>query len=122
MSATVVFAVLGWKALLLMYIWLGSCIMAAALSRSKGYGEKAGLGTGLLLTILGPIIWLLVPPKDELAEWHKRKPWQPRGRLKESDLATMHGTEFPLDEGAAGPRLAGEGDPGAGSRPGESRD
>ena len=53
-----------------------SSIVAASLSRSKGYGEKPGLGTGLLLSVAAPIIWLFVPPKDENAEWHTRKPWQ----------------------------------------------
>ncbi len=87
MSGSLVIAALGWKALLLMYIWLGSAIIAAALSRSKGYGEKPGLGTGMLLTVLGPIIWLFVPPKDETAEWHTRKPWQRRRKPRESEMA-----------------------------------
>ena len=104
-----VFAVdIGWRAFPLLYIWLLSAIVAAELSRSKGYGEKAGLGTGLLLSLLGPIIWLFIPPKDELAEWHERKPWQ-RRKVKKHVMGQTSGT------GAA------EGDPGAGSRPGESR-
>lgn len=109
MTGFLVFAAVGWKALLLMYIWLASCIIAAELSRSKGYGEKPGLGTGLILSALGPIIWLFVPPKDETAEWHNRKPWQRRHKPRESEMAVLHGAEGP---GAAG----------AGSRPGESRD
>ncbi len=109
----VVIAALGYKALILMYIWLGSAIIASLLSRSKGYGEKPGLGTGMLLTVLGPIIWLVVPPKDETAEWHTRKPWQRRRKPTEAEMsgspASTSGT------GAAG------GTPGGGSRPGESR-
>ena len=66
---TVVLAAIGAKALYLCYIWLLSAITASELSRSKGYGEKVGLGTGLILSILGPIIWLAIPPKDENAEW-----------------------------------------------------
>src|SRR5687767_1528430 len=93
MEAVVVFAAeVGWKALLLMYIWLGSAIISASLSRSKGYGEKPGLGTGLILSFLAPIVWLFVPPKDENAEWHNRKPWQRRHRVKESELDDVHTT------------------------------
>ena len=86
MSATLIIAAIGYKALLLVYIWLLSAIVAAALSRSKGYGETAGLGTGLLLSALGPIIWLFVPPKDENAEWHTRKPWQRRHKPREDEM------------------------------------
>ncbi len=86
MSSFVVFAALGARALLLVYLWLGSAIVASILSKSKGYGEKPGLGTGLLLSVLGPIIWLFVPPKDELAEWHTRKPWSKRRKPRESEM------------------------------------
>jgi hypothetical protein len=84
---TYVLAEIGAKALYLLYIWLISAITAAELSRSKGYGEKAGLGTGLLLSLLGPIIWLAIPPKDENAEWHERKPWQRRHKPREAEMA-----------------------------------
>jgi hypothetical protein len=82
----IVIAAVGAKALWLVYLWLLSCIIAQELSRSKGYGEKLGLGTGLLLSIVGAIIWLLVPPKDETAEWHHRKPWQRRRKPRESEM------------------------------------
>ena len=52
-------ALIGAKALLLMYIWLLSAITASYLSERKGYGEKLGLAFGLLLTILGPITFHL---------------------------------------------------------------
>ena len=115
MSGSLVIAALGYKALILMYIWLGSAIVGASLSRSKGYGEKWGLGTGMLLTVLGPIIWLFVPPKDQNAEWHQRKPWQPRRKPKESEMAAMDANTTSGSNAAAG------GASGAGSRPGESR-
>ena len=57
-------------------LWLLSAIFSSELSRSKGYGEKVGLGTGLILSVLGPVIWLVIPPKDATAEWNERKPWQ----------------------------------------------
>jgi hypothetical protein len=121
----VVFAALGYKALMLMYIWLGSAIIASLLSRSKGYGEKPGLGTGMLLSIAGPIIWLFVPPKDENAEWHTRKPWQPRKKPTEAEMSELKASRATSGTSAAGGTSgtdAAGGTPGAGSRPGESRD
>ena len=84
---TPVFAAGGAIYLYLCYLWLLSAICAAELSRSKGYGEKAGLGTGLILSVLGPIIWLIVPPRDATAEWHERKPWQRRHKPREAEMA-----------------------------------
>jgi hypothetical protein len=84
---TLVLAAIGAKALFLVYIWLLSAISASELSRSKGYGEKAGLGTGLLLSILGPLIWLVIPPKDPTAEWNERKPWQKRHKPREAEMS-----------------------------------
>ena len=114
-TAFVVIAALGYKSLILMYIWLGSAIIASLLSRSKGYGEKPGLGTGMLLSFIGPIIWLFVPPKDENAEWHTRKPWQKRHKPTESEMQAASGTTATSGTSAAA------GDAGAGSRAGESR-
>jgi hypothetical protein len=83
---TPILAAVGAKALYLCYIWLLSAITASELSRSKGYGEKVGLGTGLILSILGPLIWLAIPPKDATAEWHERKPWQRRQKPREAEM------------------------------------
>jgi hypothetical protein len=69
---TFVFALLGAKALWLTYIWLGSTICASWLSGRKGYGERMGLATGLLLSLLGLIIWLLVPARAD-------SPWKRNG-------------------------------------------
>ena len=59
------FGALGALALLLLYVWLLSAIAASQLSKAKGYGEKPGLGTGLLLSIVGVIVWLLIPSKAD---------------------------------------------------------
>ncbi len=72
-------ALIGAKALLLMYIWLLSAITASYLSERKGYGEKLGLAFGLLLTVLGPIIWLIWPARAN-SKWKNLGPW---GRGKE---------------------------------------
>jgi hypothetical protein len=53
----------GW-AFWLLFLWLGSAIAASMLSDRKGYGEKWGLGTGLLLSVIGVLIWAVVPAKS----------------------------------------------------------
>jgi hypothetical protein len=68
--AIVVLAAVGAKALWLTYLWLGSSIICSLLSRRKGYSEKAGLGTGLLLSALGIIIWLVWPAKPT-SDWKR---------------------------------------------------
>ena len=62
---TPILALLGAKALYLLLAWLASAIICSFLSERKGYGEKPGLATGLLLTVLGVIAWLVVPAKDD---------------------------------------------------------
>jgi len=68
---TTVIALLGAKALWLTYIWLASCIIGSWLSDRKGYGEKPGLGTGLLLSVFGLIVWLVFPSKPG-SKWRRR--------------------------------------------------
>jgi hypothetical protein len=60
---TLVLATIGAKALYLLFIWLASAIAASELSKRKGYGEKAGLASGLLLSAVGVLIWLVIPRK-----------------------------------------------------------
>jgi hypothetical protein len=64
---TPVLALIGVKALYLLFIWLGSAIAASWLSSHKGYSEKVGLASGLLLSAVGLVIWLLVPAKPDFA-------------------------------------------------------
>ncbi len=61
-------ALIGATALYLMYGWLLCSIIASYLSGRKGYGEKIGLASGFILTILGVIIWLVWPAKAE-SDW-----------------------------------------------------
>ena len=68
---TLVFALLGAKALWLTYLWLASAIAASWLSDRKGYGSKPGLATGLLLSLVGAIIWLLFPARAD-SVWKRR--------------------------------------------------
>jgi hypothetical protein len=62
------FAVLGANALWLTYAWLLSAIVASYLSNRKGYGEKIGLASGLLLFVIGPVIWLIWPARAD-SKW-----------------------------------------------------
>jgi hypothetical protein len=71
-------AVIGAKALYFLFIWLASAIAASWLSDRKGYGEKPGLATGLLLTFVGLIIWLVWPAKD-VSRWKVQGPIPKRG-------------------------------------------
>ena len=60
---TTLLALIGVKALIYLYIWLLSAIAGSYLSDRKGYGEKPGLASGICLTIVGPIVWLIIPPR-----------------------------------------------------------
>ncbi len=73
-----VIALLGSKALWLTYGWLGSAIIASYLSNRKGYGERPGLASGLLLTVVGVVVWLLWPAKPD-SSWKLQGPLGRRG-------------------------------------------
>jgi len=74
---------IGATALWLMYAWLLAAIVASYLSGRKGYTEKAGLAAGLLLHVVGVLIWLAVPAKEH-SKW---KTIGPFGRRKAEDIA-----------------------------------
>jgi hypothetical protein len=71
---------IGANALWLMYAWLLAAIVASYLSGRKGYGEKPGLASGMLLFVIGVVIWIVWPPRPESA-W---KRYGPFGRRRES--------------------------------------
>src|SRR3954454_18024097 len=71
-EAMLIIAAVGAKAFYLLMIWLASAIGARELSKRKGYGEKVGLGTGLLLSFVGLIVWLVIPAKPE-SSWKTRR-------------------------------------------------
>jgi hypothetical protein len=72
------FALIGSKALYLLVVWLLSAIAASWLSDRKGYGEKPGLATGILLTFVGVIVWLVVPARAA-SRWKIQGPIPRRG-------------------------------------------
>ena len=67
----------GVLALYLLILWLGSAIVASYMSERKGYGNKPGLASGLLLSVVGAIAWVLVPAKKD-SDWRVIGPfpWQ----------------------------------------------
>ena len=68
-----VFALIGVKALYLTYAWLLSAVAASWLSSRKGYGEKPGLAAGLLLHLVGVVLWLLWPARQD-SRWKVQGP------------------------------------------------
>jgi fucose permease len=54
---------IGPKALYYLFGWLLSAIVAQYLSSRKGYGEKWGLASGLIVPVVGPIVWLFIPAR-----------------------------------------------------------
>jgi uncharacterized membrane protein len=56
-------ATIGMSALWLVMSWLASAIAGAWLSERKGYGERPGLACGLLLNVVGVLIWLVIPSR-----------------------------------------------------------
>lgn len=75
----IIFGLLGAAALWLLYGWLLAAIVSSYLSDRKGYGEKPGLASGLLLYPLGVIMWLVWPAR----EGSKWKTLGPFGRGKD---------------------------------------
>ena len=74
---------IGATALWLMYLWLACAIVASYLANRKGYSERAGLATGLILHIIGVVIFLALPAKEH-SKW---KTVGPFGRRKAEDIA-----------------------------------
>jgi hypothetical protein len=71
-----VFALIGAKALYLLFIWLISAAGGAWLAERKGYGERVGLTFGLLLSAVGLLIMLLLPGRPG-SLW-KEEGWRPK--------------------------------------------
>lgn len=65
---------IGSTALWLMFGWLLSAIIAGYLADRKGFAERIGLATGMLLPVIAPVVWLVWPPKPD-------SPWRREGPL-----------------------------------------
>ena len=69
---------IGVIALYLLFAWLVSAATAAWLSERKGYGERLGLMLGLILSVPGLVIALLLPGRPG-SKW-RTDGWIPRRR------------------------------------------
>ena len=74
-----IFALIGIKALYLLFAWLLSAAIGAWVAERKGYGEKLGLAFGMLLTVAGLLIVLLLPGRPG-SLWKTEGPLPKRGR------------------------------------------
>jgi fucose permease len=71
-------ATIGAKALYFLFAWLISAAAASWVAERKGYSERVGLALGLLLTVLGLAIILLIPARPG-SKW-RVSGWLPRRR------------------------------------------
>ncbi|MBV8711067.1 MAG: hypothetical protein JOY56_04790 [Solirubrobacterales bacterium] len=70
----IIVAVIGAKALYLLFVWLLSAAIASWVSERKGYGDRVGLAFGLILSAIGLLIVLLLPGRPG-------SKWKTQGRL-----------------------------------------
>jgi hypothetical protein len=64
---------IGMTALWVLFGWLLSAIVGQYVAARKGYSEKAGLASGLLVPAIGPIVWLFVRPRPN-SKWQVEGP------------------------------------------------
>ncbi len=72
-------AAIGSTGIYLLFAWLASAAIGTWVSERKGYGERVGLAFGLLLTVAGLIIVLLLPARPGSA-WKLDGPLPSRRR------------------------------------------
>lgn len=75
--------IIGVDALYFFVAWLIGGASSTYLSERKGYGSRPGLATGLILTVAGTVIWLLIPARDG-SDWKLKGPWGDELRDKHS--------------------------------------
>jgi hypothetical protein len=83
----------GGKVLFLLFAWLISGAAGSGVAARKGYGERVGLTLGLLLSVLGLLIVLLLPGRPG-SRWRIEGWWPRRHRRFEPT-----GPENPGDGG-----------------------
>jgi hypothetical protein len=85
---------IGAVGLYLLFAWLLSAAIGSWVSDRKGYGERVGLTFGLLLTVVGLLIVLLLPPRPG-------SKWKLDGPLPARRRARLDGSsEPPEDQGS----------------------
>ncbi len=86
---SLVIAAIGATALWLTFAWLGSAIAASWLSDRKGYGERPGLAAGLLLSVVGVLLWLVWPARAD-SRWMVHGPFGKSGKTVAEVRAEQH--------------------------------
>ena len=76
---------IGAKALYLLFAWLISAAAAAWLADRKGYAERVGLTLGLLLSVVGLLVMLLLPGRPGSR-------WKVEGRIPRRRRRPLSGT------------------------------
>jgi hypothetical protein len=74
-----IFGLIGVTGLYLLFAWLLSAAVGAWISERKGYGERLGLAFGLLLTVVGLLLVLLLPGRPG-SLWKTEGPLPRRNR------------------------------------------
>jgi hypothetical protein len=74
-----IFALIGIKGLYLLFAWLLSAAIGGWMAERKGYGERLGLAFGLLLSVIGLLIMLLLPGRPG-SLWKVQGPFPKRTR------------------------------------------
>jgi hypothetical protein len=106
------FATVGSAALYLLFIWLLSAAGAAWLAERKGYTERVGLLFGLLLSLVGLIIVLLLPGRPG-SVWKVEGPFPNPGSRRPLGLPALG----PVAGVADAPEATGPALPDAADRP-----
>ncbi len=70
----IILATIGAKALYLLFAWLLSAAIGSWVSDRKGYGDRVGLAFGMILSVIGLLIVLLLPGRPG-------SKWKTEGRL-----------------------------------------
>jgi hypothetical protein len=82
------FATIGSAALYLLFVWLLSAAAAAWMADRKGYTERVGLLFGLVLSVVGFVIVLLLPGRPG-SVWKREGPFPNPGARRPLGLPAM---------------------------------
>jgi hypothetical protein len=86
-----VLALIGPKALYLLFAWLISAAVGSIITARKGYGERLGLGFGLILSVVGLLIVIFLPSRPgskwRVEGWYPPNWWPRRGRQPAPEIA-----------------------------------
>jgi hypothetical protein len=66
---------IGPKGLYLLFVWLISAAIAGWMGERKGYGERVGLTFGLILSVIGLLIMIILPGRPG-SKWREQG-WRP---------------------------------------------